>query len=307
MATTAPTADLAIRGRRHRRRLHPCRARLEHLRLRLRRPHLARARRGAPAEDLPKSKAGRPSARGDAAEAALDARRQRWSHRRTAVLNAAASHGALGTRTRGLQSTAESTNAPADVVTASPHNEAVSRCSWKNGACCGCADGCPNGSTRGLAAPPPPPPPPPPPHPPPPSPPFPPPPPGATFLRRLNQQFVEGGPSPSLRGCGVLLHQVDAMDVGRVSVGSPAGANPTPWLPCPRREGVWCAKYGDRISASVVNQRVPFSYSDTAPGFVVSPGARVLCSYPNDGGTMSKTCASAPSAAPWTRTDCVPG
>lgn len=152
--------------------------------------------------------------------------------------------------------------------------------------------------------------------PPPPSirpPPPPPPLPSPEYVGELNQQFAVGRSSKALRDCGVLVHQIDPIDTGRVAdvvAAQQPQSNPRPWAPCPRVEGSWCAKYGDRLSASLINRQVPFTFSPKNPGFVISPArAKLLCSFPGDGGTMSKTCREDPerTGGKWTRTDCVPG
>ena len=122
-------------------------------------------------------------------------------------------------------------------------------------------------------------------------------------LDRLNWRFAHGRPSNAMGEVGVLVHQIDALDETHV------GENPTPWLPCVPRQGIpdeACAssRFADHISASVLNPKVPFVYSDDAVGFVVAPGhAVVRCSFPSDGGTMSRYCQEGESVP----ADCLPG
>ena len=118
-------------------------------------------------------------------------------------------------------------------------------------------------------------------------------------LRSLNARYTNGHPSNLLRETGILLHQIDALDENRV------GENPTPWLPCtPKPEDVdsppglelghlGCAaqQYSDHLEGSIINPKVPFLYSDDAVGFIVAPEhAELRCSFPEDGGTMSRWC-----------------
>lgn len=120
-----------------------------------------------------------------------------------------------------------------------------------------------------------------------------------TKLNHLNARFTNGHPSNTLREAGVLVHQIDALDENHV------GENPTPWLPCtPAAEDVehppglelghlGCAaqQYADHLEGSIINPKVPFLYSDDAVGFIVAPEhAAVRCSFPEDGGTMSRYC-----------------
>ena len=76
------------------------------------------------------------------------------------------------------------------------------------------------------------------------------------------------------------------------------GDESEPWLPCkPPR---WCADFGDRISASMINRRLPYVFKEGSVGMVLSPTrARISCSFFADGGTMTRRCHGA-----W---GCVPG
>jgi len=82
------------------------------------------------------------------------------------------------------------------------------------------------------------------------------------------------------------------------------GNTEKPWLPCPEicyGQPCWCANVRDRLSASILNARLPKSggqipnYSqvnvNAAAGLVLNPAfTRVLCAYPYDGGTAGRTC-----------------
>ena len=114
-------------------------------------------------------------------------------------------------------------------------------------------------------------------------------------LDRLNAQFVRGHASNNLLDVGILVHQLDTLDEAH------PGENPTPWLQqheCPESG---CA---DHLSGSIINRKVPYIYSDDAVGFVMSPEQAVVrCAFPEDGGTMSRTCQPG-EAVP---ADCLPG
>lgn len=122
-------------------------------------------------------------------------------------------------------------------------------------------------------------------------------------LADLNARFARGRPSNRLQEVGVVVHQIDALDEEHV------GTNPVPWLACTATDAdsttPACAeeRYSDHLSGSVINRKVPFIYSDDAVGFVVTPEhATVRCSFPEDGGTMSRSCS--PDE---TLPDCLPG
>jgi hypothetical protein len=107
----------------------------------------------------------------------------------------------------------------------------------------------------------------------------------------LNFQWIHGEPSKSLDRAGVLVHVFDNTEASE------------PWLPCPQTS--WCARFGDRISASMINQHLPgmFAANGFPPtGIVLSSQlTRVLCSYFADGGSMNKQCDGPPTEG------CVPG
>ena len=114
---------------------------------------------------------------------------------------------------------------------------------------------------------------------------------------QLNARFLRGEPSDNLMAGGVLVHQFDGMeDTAR------------PWLPCGELQ--WCARFRDRISASMLNSRSPPGptgpipvFSELVGGIIYAPGAaRVLCAYAADGGSMRKLCDP-----PGLSSHCVPG
>lgn len=122
-------------------------------------------------------------------------------------------------------------------------------------------------------------------------------------LADLNARFSNGRPSNSIREVGLLVHQIDALDEAHV------GENPTPWLGCTNAhtvDGAACSarRYQDHFSASVINRKVPFIYSDDAVGMIIAPQfAVVRCSFPEDGGTMSRICGPNETSP----TDCLQG
>ena len=111
------------------------------------------------------------------------------------------------------------------------------------------------------------------------------------MVELLNFQWIHGEPSKSLDRAGVLVHVFDNTEASE------------PWLPCPQTS--WCARFGDRISASMINQHLPgmFAANGLPPtGIVLSSQlTRVLCSYFADGGSMNKQCDGPPTEG------CVPG
>ena len=87
---------------------------------------------------------------------------------------------------------------------------------------------------------------------------------------------------------GVLVHQFDGTEADE------------PWLPCPPTK--WCGDIGDRLSASLINKRLPYLFKEGGAGIVLAPPAtRIRCSYFGDGGTMPRRCTNPPA------TGCVPG
>lgn len=108
-------------------------------------------------------------------------------------------------------------------------------------------------------------------------------------LDHLNQAWAHGTPNRDIRRAGVLVHVLDNTE----AVG-------TPWLPCLQHD--WCGRFGDRISASIVNALQPTLFTQATAGIVLAPQAPIHCSYPTDGGSMSKLCPSGTEAY-----GCVPG
>ena len=137
---------------------------------------------------------------------------------------------------------------------------------------------------------------------PPPSPSPPPPPPGPLnsrqVVRTLNKRFKNSKPSNVLADAGVLLHTFDAPDAsGR------EGGRKDVWNPCP--SDMWCGRYADRMSASVVTPRIrsffwaamgETSITKAMGGFVLDSQAlepansSIFCGWGADAGTMGMLC-----------------
>ena len=123
----------------------------------------------------------------------------------------------------------------------------------------------------------------------------PPPPPGsppyspcglAALVDDLNTRFDEGQPSAAFESAGLLVRIFDQR------------SDPdSPWTNC---ESVGCA-YGDIISASIINRRLPAVYhlrGTTFAGTILrTDGLRIQCSYSRDGYTMRADPCDAPSCA----------
>ena len=103
------------------------------------------------------------------------------------------------------------------------------------------------------------------------------------MVSRLNAQFLAGRPSDTLDEAGVLVRQIDAL------VDHEGTA---PW------EVTFYTHLRDRLAASIVNAKLPFMFSTSAVGFVLSTSKlqeALWCSYPRDGNSMSAAdhgCAS---------------
>ena len=109
---------------------------------------------------------------------------------------------------------------------------------------------------------------------------------GAVLAASLNEMFVHGQPSNVVTETGIMVHQLDALDLGRVE----AETN-QPWQPCAVKGPSWCAKFGDRLSVSIINQKLPYVFSDHATGFIINPKlATIFCAFPFDGGSMERWC-----------------
>lgn len=125
----------------------------------------------------------------------------------------------------------------------------------------------------------------------------------------LNARFREGAHDPTNAGlekAGVLIHHFDSQ-----------GNAEKPWLPCPEMcygQPCWCSNIRDRLSATILNARLPKAvsgkipnYSDVnvnaAAGFILNPSfTTLLCAFPHDGGTAMRTCDP-----PGVSADCLPG
>ena len=125
----------------------------------------------------------------------------------------------------------------------------------------------------------------------PPGPPRPPPPDSYRIVKALNDRFVDWEATSDVSHAGVLARLLD-----------PSNDPDQPWRPC--RQPHWCAPYGDRLPAAMLNARAHFLYSKPGAGsvgFIAAPeSARVLCAYSADGSTMSKLCDGGSDG-------CVPG
>ena len=128
----------------------------------------------------------------------------------------------------------------------------------------------------------------------------------------LNARFARATASNNLADAGILLHQFDnteadmtakqsLLSVFKGKMTPEAAADlAEPWMPCPW--SAWCASFGDRLSASLISEQMPYMFSGHA-GYIFSPAVNISCSYCSDGGTMAKMC-NQERAAP---TECVPG
>eukprot|EP01052_Picozoa_sp_SAG31_P029022 SAG31_NODE_2852_length_4995_cov_42.074551_2_plen_1180_part_00 len=123
----------------------------------------------------------------------------------------------------------------------------------------------------------------------------------------INHRFVTGAAVDDVARAGIVIHQFD--DTSDPESGQK-------WMPCPKicwGSPCYCAKHGDRFSASLLSSQSPpadCSVGDCVPwssrrqfglfkdsrgmysgGFVLAPSRlNLLCSYPGDGGTMTRLC-----------------
>jgi len=113
-----------------------------------------------------------------------------------------------------------------------------------------------------------------------------------TLVDQLNHRYREGRPSSNLVEAGVLVHLFDGGDDYN-----------KPWLPCTDNE--WCRRFPDRVSLSLINQRVPFLYTYKEAGMIIAPFAtEVLCSFATDGLSMAHSCTP---PGPSDDGSCIPG
>jgi len=113
------------------------------------------------------------------------------------------------------------------------------------------------------------------------------------FAARLNARFVNGQPSPSLSGAGVLIHQLDSTEEAS-----------RPWLPCSKL-GLenWCANLADRWASSLINKDLRFLYYKKVGGFVLDPSTtEIFCAYSSDGDSQRKVCPTLGGDS-----QCIPG
>lgn len=118
----------------------------------------------------------------------------------------------------------------------------------------------------------------------------------------LNARYLHGQSSNDTAAAGILIHQLDGIDLGDLR--DDFGRLKKPWMPCPQTGMTWCSDIGDRMSASIINARLPHLFSDVAAGFIVNPQAEILCSFPKDGGTMPYKCTADERGR---EAGCVPG
>ena len=97
------------------------------------------------------------------------------------------------------------------------------------------------------------------------------------IVHRLNSRFHHGTPSNDLAQAGLLVHSSDGLwNPGRET----STKDLSLWLPC--KPGDWCGAYADRLSAALVNQRLPYPFSFRRPNFVVRPSVgsdAILCMF----------------------------
>ena len=87
-------------------------------------------------------------------------------------------------------------------------------------------------------------------------------------MAAINQRFILGHAAGTLSAAGVLVHQFDRYTTG---------LGRQPWALEPEV---------NHVSCSLINLRVPYTYSPSAAGLVLSPShTRVKCVYATDGGT----------------------
>jgi hypothetical protein len=107
-----------------------------------------------------------------------------------------------------------------------------------------------------------------------------------TVVDTINARFVKGVASKNLTKAGLLIHQFDDLE-----------DESKPWEPCSISAGTCWFKnpFDDRVSCSILNDGMPkvdgkiglFSYG--VGGVILSPpSAKMTCSYPGDGGSMTR-------------------
>ena len=86
---------------------------------------------------------------------------------------------------------------------------------------------------------------------------------------RINARFASGVPSSNASEAGVVARTVDT------------SSDPSaPWAPC--HETSWCARYRDRLPATLISKHASKLYSTTA-GFIANPQAvSVFCCYSDE-------------------------
>ena len=106
-------------------------------------------------------------------------------------------------------------------------------------------------------------------------PPSPPPPVGpAGSLNEINRRFVDGDASNDFALAGLFVHQSDDQDEWG-----------EPWAP------QLAGRYADRMAGSVINSKLPYSFSSSAVGFILDayrmPDSIIRCAYHGDGNSMN--------------------
>ena len=110
-------------------------------------------------------------------------------------------------------------------------------------------------------------------------------------MAALNQRWALGRPSNSLAAAGVLMHQVSNQHLAltlaltlTLTAGMlmhqmvhTTGLGQQPWV-----------THGTHVSCSLANRHVPWLYSPSAAGVVLSPHSAsvIKCVYATDGGTF---------------------
>ena len=127
------------------------------------------------------------------------------------------------------------------------------------------------------------------------------------IVNRINARFRHGEPSNDLDTAGVLVHSADGLwNPGDERGDGKHAAEQKDlqiWLPCKDKD--WCSGYADRLSASIINHRLPYPFSYRNPSFIVRPsvGSKAIsCMFAGDGSTMARACVP-----PGKNKTCTPG
>jgi len=105
-----------------------------------------------------------------------------------------------------------------------------------------------------------------------------------TVGEAINERYHLGRPNDYIERTGVLIHQFDESGFENHQA-RPGGLNDDkPWMPC--REGIWCHKFADRFSVSLVSETAPYLFHEVNGGLIISPSIAdrsLLCSWASDG------------------------